>query len=55
VYDAMTVLARSRTPAALATEAYALYERFRPAVPAGVKGWGAAGVLRLDAIRSLAK
>ncbi|MCP9438260.1 MAG: hypothetical protein NHB36_00060 [Nitrospira sp.] len=55
VYEAMTLLARSRTPAELATEAYALYERFRPAVPPGVKGWGAAGILSLDTIRSLAR
>lgn len=55
VYDAMTLLARSRTPAELASEAYALYEQFRPAVPAGVKGWGAAGILSLDTIRSLAR
>jgi hypothetical protein len=53
-YDAMTALAKSRKPADLAAEAYALYERFRPAVPGGVKGWGAAGNLSLDTIRRLA-
>lgn len=55
VYDAMTLLARSRAPAELAAEAYALYEQFRPAVPPGVKGWGAAGILSLDTIRGLAR
>ena len=54
VYAAMRDLAQSLKPAELAAQAYALYERFRPAVPAGVKGWGAAGELRLDAIRQLA-
>jgi hypothetical protein len=34
--------------------AYSLYEKFRPRIPAGQKGWGAAGKLSLDAIRSLA-
>lgn len=55
VYEAMTTLAQSRKPADLAAEAYVLYERFRPAVPAGVKGWGTAGTLSLDTIRSLAR
>jgi len=52
---AMQALAKSRTPAKLAGEAYRLYEAFRPAVPAGTRGWGAKGKLDLDAIRSLAK
>lgn len=55
VYEAMTALAQSRKPADLAAQAYALYEQFRPAVPAGVKGWGAAGTLSLDTIRRLAR
>jgi hypothetical protein len=50
----MKRLADSRPPAVLAAEAYQLYEQFRPAIPAGVKGWGAAGTLDLDAIRKLA-
>jgi len=53
-YAAMTALAKSRKPTDLAAEAYALYERFRPAVPGGVKGWGATGTLSLDTIRRLA-
>ncbi len=48
-------LAKSRTPAKLAGEAYSLYEKFRPAVPAGTRGWGAKGTLELEAIRKLAK
>lgn len=52
---ALRALARSRTPAALAAEAFALYERFRPGVPEGVRGWGAAGVLDLSVVARLAK
>jgi hypothetical protein len=52
---AMTALARSRKPAALEGEAFALYEDFRPSIPRGVKGWGARGVLDLDRIRAMAK
>ena len=51
----MTELARSMTPSMLAASAYSLYERFRPAVPPGQKGWGAAGTLDLDLIRRLTK
>ncbi len=39
----------------LAAEAYGLYEQFRPAVPAGESGWGAAGALSLAKIRKLAR
>ena len=52
---AMKALAQSRTPAKLEGEAYRLYEAFRPAVPAGTRGWGAKGTLELEAIRKLAK
>jgi hypothetical protein len=55
VRSAMAALARSRRAGVLAAEAYALYEEFRPAVPRGAKGWGAKGVLDLDAIRDLAR
>ena len=55
VRDAMEALAQSMTPIRLAACAYQLYEEFRPAVPAGVKGWGAAGILSIDKIRSLAR
>ena len=52
---AMAVLARSMNPTQLAARAYALYEEFRPEVPTGVKGWGAAGILSLEKIRGLAE
>jgi hypothetical protein len=55
VHHAMGQLAASRSPARLAAEAYHLYERFRPRVPAGVKGWGAAGLLSLETIQKLAE
>jgi hypothetical protein len=38
----------------LAAKAYALYERFRPSVPAGTSGWGARGTLDLAALARLA-
>ncbi len=55
VSTAMAQLADSRDPEELAAEAYRLYEQFRPAIPAGEAGWGAAGVLSLATIRKLAK
>ena len=48
-------LAKSYRKDALAKQAYALYEQFRPAVPEGMSGWGAAGELDLTRIRALAK
>ncbi len=54
-YDTMVTLAESMSPAKLATEAYRLYEKFRPAIPAGKRGWGAAGRLDLELIRAMAK
>jgi hypothetical protein len=53
VRAAMATLARSFAPEDLAARAYALYEKFRPEIPEGVKGWGATGELDLDLIRSL--
>jgi hypothetical protein len=55
VLASMRKLAASRTPKALALEAYSLYEKIRPDVPAGEAGWGKAGVLSLEAIEGLAK
>jgi hypothetical protein len=52
---AMEALAASLTPAQLETRAFSLYERFRPQVPEGKKGWGAKGELDLDIIRRLAR
>jgi hypothetical protein len=52
VESTMLDLARSMPLDELAAHAYALYEDFRPKVPAGTRGWGAAGVLDLDRIRA---
>ena len=51
----MDVLAESLEPADLAACAFTLYERFRPEIPDGVRGWGAKGELNLDKIRELAE
>ena len=50
----MEALAESCEPDDLAERAFALYERFRPQIPSGKKGWGAKGTLDLQVIRSLA-
>jgi hypothetical protein len=55
VQMALEALAQAYPQEQLAARAYALYAQFRPAVPEGVKGWGAKGELRLDAIRALAR
>ena len=52
---AMEKLAKAYGPKQLEAEAYGLYEKFRPKIPEGTKGWGAKGDLDLDTIRSLAK
>jgi hypothetical protein len=36
-------------------EAFRLYERFRPGVPAGESGWGAKGTLSLEKIQTMAE
>jgi len=55
VQAAMQELAAAYDSTQLARQAYDLYEQFRPDIPEGKKGWGAAGDLDLDYIRSLAK
>jgi hypothetical protein len=55
VQAAMEALAKAYTPDRLAPQAYALYEQFRPPIPEGTRGWGAAGPLDLSYIRSLAE
>jgi hypothetical protein len=55
VREAMEELARSYTLEELSNNAFSLYERFRPEIPAGLRGWGAKGELELDRIRELAK
>jgi hypothetical protein len=52
---AMAAVALSYPPEELADIAYRLYERFRPEIPRGVAGWGAAGVLDVAAILATAR
>lgn len=52
---AMEKLAKAYTPKQLESKAYGLYEKFRPEIPEGTKGWGAKGELDLDYIKSLGK
>lgn len=52
--EAMTLLAASLPPLELADRGYDLYVKFRPDVPKGTRGWGAAGRLSLDRIREMA-
>jgi len=54
VSDAMLELAKSLPPSHLAQKAYSLYEKFRPEIPSGKRGWGASGTLDLDLIRNMA-
>jgi hypothetical protein len=53
VRSAMEDLAAGFSHQELAERAYALYEKFRPAIPPGKRGWGAKGELSLSLIRSL--
>jgi hypothetical protein len=55
VRSTMEGLARAYPPKELAVDCYRLYEHFRPAIPSGVKGWGAKGELDLGLIAKLAK
>jgi hypothetical protein len=55
VKEAMRDLAESFESEGLASRAYSLYEKFRPVIPRGKRGWGAKGDLDLDLIRSLAE
>jgi hypothetical protein len=54
VSRAMHELAKSLPTAELAERAYALYEKFRPEIPPGKKGWGTSSKLDLDLIRKMA-
>lgn len=55
VESAMRSLAESFPPDRLADDAYSLYERFRPKVEKGKRGWGATGELDLERISRLAR
>ena len=48
-------LAASYPPQELERKAYGLYEKFRPEVPEGTRGWGAMGELDLEKIEALKK
>ena len=52
--SAMEKLAKAYTPKQLESKAFELYEKFRPEIPEGKKGWGAKGELDLDYILTLA-
>jgi hypothetical protein len=52
---AMRDLAGAWSASELEARAYGLYERFRPAVASGTRGWGQKGELDLDLVRSLSK
>lgn len=54
VFEAMKELAGSIAPEELERIAFGLYERFRPAVASGQRGWGQKGTLDIERIRSLA-
>ena len=54
VRSAMEALAGTFDPQRLEAIGYSLYERFRPQIPEGKRGWGAQGTLDLERIRALA-
>ncbi len=51
--EAMMELASAFKPDEPAERGFALYEQFRPAIPEGVRGWGAKGELDLGIIGKL--
>jgi hypothetical protein len=53
VREAMEQLAGAYKPQELAEAAYGLYEKFRPKIASGTRGWGQKGELDLGLIRSL--
>ena len=55
VRQAMQALAGSMEPRALERRGFRLYEEFRPDIPEGTRGWGAAGELDLEKIKNLGK
>ncbi|OGO27870.1 MAG: hypothetical protein A2136_00435 [Chloroflexi bacterium RBG_16_54_11] len=54
VRTALEALVEAISPQELERRAYALYEQFRPEIPEGRRGWGAAGDLNLARIRKMA-
>lgn len=55
VRKAMVELAKAFKPDELAKIAFQLYEKFRPEIEPGRRGWGQKGELSLDRIKGLAK
>jgi hypothetical protein len=55
VRASMTALARSIPKRELSERAFALYEKFRPGIPSGERGWGAKGELDIGRVRALAR
>ena len=53
--EALRALTQALSPEGLAEMAYDLYERFRPQIPRGKRGWGQAGELDLGLVRKMAK
>ena len=53
--SALEALAQVYVPQELERRAYGLYEQFRPKIPEGKHGWGAAGNFDLDHVRELAQ
>lgn len=52
-HAALQALGASYPPERLADVAFALYEQFRPQIPSGKAGWGAAGELDLELVRKM--
>ena len=53
--EEMTALAKHFPLDELKRRAYDLYQEFRPEIPEGSRGWGAAGILDFEKIRALKK
>ncbi len=53
--QAMARLAATFPPSELSAGAFGLYEKFRPSVPAGERGWGAKGKLDLEILSTLGR
>lgn len=52
--ETFELLANSFSPEEIGSKAYDLYEKFRPDIPDGSRGWGARGLLNLKYVKELA-